>query len=89
MTGKGRNGPRERQTMSGILGEARDVERPAPSVGPAPVPAPVTAALPASVIIDHLSLWERLMSVADREFEKDDPPSGRSAREGGRDRNGR
>jgi hypothetical protein len=90
MTGNGRNGPRARQTMSGILGERRDVGGPPVSAEADTVAAPPENAPPASVIIDqHLSLWARMLNAAERAFDEDTPPSAGSAPEGGRDRNGR
>jgi hypothetical protein len=87
MTGKGRTGPRERQTMSGMLGERRDAT-PAPlSNGPDLVPPSAKAE---SVIVEEppldplsvdpqslvqLSLWKRVFEAAEREFERDETPA--------------
>jgi hypothetical protein len=83
MTGKGRTGPRERQTMSGILGDRRDA--PAVPVSSAPDSSQPSAAPAESVIVDPLSvypqslvqmsLWRRVFAAAEREFERDDTPA--------------
>lgn len=82
MTGKGRTGPRERQTMSGMLGERRETSAGAVSGGP-DLPAPAVPTQ--SVIVDpssvdpqslvHLSLWKRVFEAAEREFERDETPA--------------
>ena len=70
--------------MSGILGESRDAATPGASGETDSAAGP----LPASVIVDdpHLSLWQRMVNAAEREFDKDDPPPG-GLPQGGRNRN--
>lgn len=92
MTGKGRVGPRERQTMSGILARREQRDDGAPSEAssdPNAFTRPTPPAL--SVIVDgeHLTLWQRMVSAAERAFEKDDTPAPRSPTGGGRTGNGR
>lgn len=80
MTGKGRTGPRERQTMSGILSDRRE---PGGAAGPTPAaagraPAPTVEDETETIIIEQqalaqLSLWKRMLEAAEREFERDSP----------------
>jgi hypothetical protein len=84
MTGKGRTGPRERQTMSGMLRDRHDATVASRSSGPDVSPSPVTTTA-ASVIVDPLSvdpqslvqmsLWKRVFDAANRDFERDDTPT--------------
>ena len=75
MTGKGRTGPRERQTMSGIIGEGRDASAAATGAAEETPPAgeaPSAATGPRPVVVDPLSLWKRMLAAAERDFERDD-----------------
>ena len=88
MAGKGRMGPRERQTMSGMLGDRGDVAgapvSSRPDLSPRPAPAPAESVIvdpqvgPLSVdpqALVQLSLWKRVYEAAEREFERDDTPA--------------
>lgn len=90
MTGKGRIGPRERQTMSGILGGRGERREDLASEAPADPEAFTRPTPPAlSVIVDeHLTWWQRMVSAAERAFEKDDTPAPRAPAGGERKGNG-
>ena len=99
--------------MSGVLGERHDVRPKAAAKAetPSPIPAakspatkPPASSAPAgastSVVVDHLSLWKRMLAAAERDFERDGSgverlprlqqatPRAGEAEKSGRDKNG-